>query len=79
MFEHQGTNYNLAGTAGLHVEDFLAAGEGVTCKEDLKEIHQVDPASSRGRFSGLVCRYRFGALDFAKKITFLRSRYFSIP
>ena len=75
-FEHQGTNYRLDGIAGLHVGDFLAAGEGVTCKEDLKENHRVDPASSRGRFSSLVIRYRFGTLDFAEKITFCGAEIF---
>ncbi len=56
--EYQGANFKLDGIAGLNVDDFLAAGEGATCKEDLKENHQLGPASFRGRFSSLVRRYR---------------------
>ncbi len=41
----------------------------MTRKKDLKENHQVDPASIQGRFSSLVRRYKFGALYFAEKIT----------
>ncbi len=76
MFEHQGANYKLDGLAGLCVEDFLAAGEGVTCKEVLKENHQVSPAGFRGRLSSLVRRYRFGTSGFAREITFRGAELF---
>ncbi len=68
--EYQVANYKLDGIAGRHADDFLEAGEGVTCEDDLKEYHRVDPASFRGGFSSLVHRYRFGTFDFAEKITF---------
>ncbi len=48
-FEYQGTIYKLDGIVGLPVDDLLADANGVTCKEDLKENHQVDPTSLRGR------------------------------
>ncbi len=75
-FEYQRANYKLDGIAGLHVDDLLAAGEGVTCKEDIQENHEVDPTSCRERSSSLVCRYRFGTLYFAENITFCGAEIF---
>ena len=72
--EYQGELYKLDGIGGLHVDDFLAAGEGACTQNDLKD--GGEPDCFRGRFANLVRRYRFGTLDFGEEILFCGAEIF---
>ena len=60
-----GQNVTLDGILGLHVDDFVGGGEGVTCEQDVTpegKSAQVDSFKSRVRT--LNNRFRFGKWDF---------------
>ena len=55
---------------GLHVDDYLGAGEGVNGAGDLEGDYDDSFASFRDRLCGLSRRFRFGSWDFGPVIRF---------
>eukprot|EP00913_Durusdinium_trenchii_P017657 g16596.t1 len=70
VFESKGGYWIVDGALGLHVDDFLGAGEGVYSLKDVK----TDAAGAcdifQNRVNLLSQRFRFGAWDFGDKMRF---------
>ena len=69
MFEHDGEMMVVDGVFGLHVDDILAAGEGVTKAEDAYEP-QGEPKCYAERLYVLLNRFKFGSVDYQDKQMF---------
>ena len=64
-YEVDGQRLALDGILGLHVDDFVGGGEGVTCEQDLTpEDKSGPPDTFKKRVRALNTRFRFGKLDF---------------
>ena len=69
VFEHNGVMMIVDGVFGLHVDDILAAGEGVTKAEDAYEP-QGEPKCYAERLYVLLNRFKFGSVDYQDKQMF---------
>ena len=62
--------FAVDGIMGLHVDDYLGAGEGMNGTGNLEGDYDGSFASFRDRFCGLSRRFRFGSWDFGPVIRF---------
>ena len=69
VFEHNGEMLVVDGVFGLHVDDILAAGEGVTKAEDAYQP-QGEPKCYAERLYVLLNRFKFGSVDYQDKQMF---------
>ena len=69
VFEHNGEMLVVDGVFGLHVDDILAAGEGVTRAEDAYQP-QGEPKCYAERLYVLLNRFKFGSVDYQDKQMF---------
>ena len=70
VFERDGGKWIVDGILGLHVDDFIGAGEGIKCLRDVSK----DPSGACEKFQHrlyhLSKRFRFGSWDFGDKMRF---------
>ena len=78
-FEHRGKTMVVDGVLGLHVDDFLGAGENVSALSDLQGELQVDHVCFLSRMKQLSTRFRFGSWDFGSKMRFCGSEITQSP
>ena len=69
VFEHNGEMLVVDGAFGLHVDDILAAGEGITKAEDAYQP-QGKPKCYAERLYVLLNRFKFGSVDYQDKQMF---------
>ena len=69
-FEKNGSWWIVDGVLGLHVDDFLGAGEGVESLNEIQEDYAGACEVFCQRVSLLSRRFRFGAWDFGEKMRF---------
>eukprot|EP00435_Cladocopium_sp_Y103_P051424 s692_g16.t1 len=62
--------FSVDGVLGLHVDDYLGAGEGVHGPHDLEGDYDGAFLTFRDRLCGLSRRFRFGSWDFGPIIKF---------
>lgn len=70
VFTQGGQQWILDGVLGLHVDDFLGAGEHVASLQDLEGEYDGSFSTFKDRLCGLSRRFRFGAWTFGDKMTF---------
>ena len=68
VFEYNGTHCIVDGILGLHVDDFIGAGEGVTTLNDITGEFEYDENTFAGRLQKLSRRFKFGSWDFGSSL-----------
>ena len=69
IFEYEGNKLVVDGVFCLHVDNIMAAGEGVFKKEDAIEPHG-EPTCFAERLHVLLHRFKFGSVDYGEKQMF---------
>ena len=70
VFEKDGKHWIVDGALGLHVDDFLGAGEWISCLKDIQWDATGACDTFRHRVHYLSKRFRFGSWDFGEKMRF---------
>ena len=70
IFEREGQKWIVDGVLGLHVDDFIGAGEKVFSLDDLEGDYDGSFPTFRDRLCGLSRRFRFGSWAFGNNMTF---------
>jgi hypothetical protein len=69
-FNLGGSVCTVDGVMGLHVDDYLGAGEGINSPHDLEGDYDGNFNCFRDRLCGLSKRFKFGSWDFGPTIRF---------
>jgi hypothetical protein len=69
--ERDGRKWIVDGVLGVHVDDFISAGEKVFRLADLEGDYDGSFPTFRGRLCGFSRRFRCGSWASANNITFL--------
>ena len=69
-FNFGGSVCTVDDVMGLHVDDYLGAGEGINSPHDLEGDYDGSFNSFRDRLCGLSKRFKFGSWDFGPTIRF---------
>ena len=70
VFEDGGVKMVVDGVLGLHVDDYIGAGEGVMSLQDLEGEYDGSFRCFRDRLCGLSHRFRFGSWSFGSHMDF---------
>ena len=70
VFEKDEQKWIVDGLLGLHVDDFLGAGENIHCLRDLQMDPQGECSCFQNRLFHLSKRFKFGSWDFGEKMRF---------
>ena len=70
VFSDKGKSWIVDGVLGLHVDDYIGAGEGVFSLGDLEGEYDGSFKTFRDRLCGLSRRFRFGSWSFGSNMNF---------
>ena len=68
VFNYNGMKCVVDGILGLHVDDFIGAGEGVTTLSDITGEFEYDENTFAGRLQKLSRRFTFGSWGFGSSL-----------